>query len=155
MAEAAQEEPFPARSRTVAGSVKDKATTVTTLSFSDKLLITITQNDKLSLWVHVPLSYSSTGEAAATGLVEDLSLSAKGENVLLPRLSLTATTVLGGTKREDEMVAQTLAVNLATALLVKDPKDGRLLVVGMGLDGAMDKEGFDEVVGLVLDCLST
>lgn len=62
---------------------------------------------------------------------------------------------MGGTKREDEVVGQTLATTIASAILVKRPSEERLLVVGLGLQNAsqMGREGFEEVVGLVLDCL--
>lgn len=77
------------------------------------------------------------------------------ENSLLPRTELTATTVFGGTRREDEVMGQTLATTIASAILVKRPGEQRLLVVGLGLDnmGLMNRQGFEEVLGLVLDCL--
>jgi len=77
------------------------------------------------------------------------------ENSLLPRGDLTATTVLGGTKREDEVVGQTLATTIASAILMKRGSEERLLVVGLGLERAseMGRKGFEETVGLVLDCL--
>lgn len=68
---------------------------------------------------------------------------------------LTATTVLGGTKRDDEVVGQTLATTIGSAILMKQPQEERMLILGLGLDGAaeMGREGFDAVVGLVLECL--
>ena len=70
---------------------------------------------------------------------------------LLPRSDLTATTVLGGTKRDDEVVGQTLATTLASAILMKRPREERMLVLGMG--GGMGSEGFEETMGLVLGLL--
>lgn len=70
---------------------------------------------------------------------------------------LTATTVLGGTKREDEVVGQTLATTIASAILMKRPSEQRLLVVGLGLEDAAEsltgRAQFDEAVGLVLAVL--
>lgn len=77
------------------------------------------------------------------------------ENDLLPRSDLTATTVLGGTKREEEVIGQTLGTTVASAVLMKRPSEERLLVLGLGLEDAasMNRTVFEEIVGLVLDCL--
>ena len=68
---------------------------------------------------------------------------------------LTATTVLGGTKRDDEVVGQTLATTVGSAILMKRPQEERMLVLGMGLSGMaeMGRAEFDAVVGLVFECL--
>lgn len=68
---------------------------------------------------------------------------------------LTATTVLGGTKRDDELVGQTLATTIGSAILMKRPQEERMLILGLGLNGAaiMGRAEFDAVVGLVLECL--
>lgn len=71
---------------------------------------------------------------------------------LLPRTDLTATTLLGGTKREEEVVGQTLATVIASAILAKQPREERALVLGLGVEG-LSGPGFGEVVGLVLDCI--
>ena len=81
------------------------------------------------------------------------STSGNMDSSLLPRTDLTATTVLGGTKRDDEVVGQTLATTIASAILVKRPREERMLVLGMGLQGDMGKEAFDELVGLILSVL--
>lgn len=125
-------------------------TTVSTIIFTDKILMTISQAGKLSHWVHVPLATSKSDPMNPGHFPADSS-----ESALLPRSDLTATTIMGGTKREDEVVGQTLATTIASAILVKRPSEERLLVVGLGLQNAsqMGREGFEEVVGLVLDCL--
>lgn len=70
---------------------------------------------------------------------------------------LTATTVLGGTKRDDEVIGQTLATTIGSAILMKRQHEERLLVVGLGLEDAAGtmtgRTQFDEAVGLVLDVL--
>lgn len=147
-----QRTPFPAPSKSSSSLANGVLTTVATTSFTDKLLVTIAQSGQLAHWVHVPLS-SASADPMNPGNMHFSS--PDPENALLPRSDLTATTILGGTKREDEVVGQTLATVIASSLLVKRPSETRLLVVGMGLNRAaeMGKEGFDEVVGLVLDCL--
>lgn len=73
---------------------------------------------------------------------------------LLPRGDLTATTVLGGTKREDEVIGQTLATIIASAILTKRASEERLLVLGLGLQGlgedGLGRTDFEQVIGLVL-----
>lgn len=46
-----REEPFPARSRSASGLVNGVATEVTLLEFSDKIMITISQEGRLAQWV--------------------------------------------------------------------------------------------------------
>lgn len=77
---------------------------------------------------------------------------------------MTATTVLGGTKREEEVLGQTLATTLASAVLHRSPTEERMLVLGLGLQDVVkgvdgegeteeDEEWFQEVVGLCLEVL--
>jgi proteasome assembly chaperone 3 len=120
--------------------------------FSDKILITISQAGKLAHWVHVPLA-TATADPLSSGPISNST----SENELLPMSHLTATTVLGGTKRDDEIIGQTLATTIASALLVKRPHEERLLVIGAGwLNAAETLTGraqFEEVLGLVLEVL--
>ena len=152
-----QSAPFPAPSKSTSGIADGSLTTVTCVSFSDKLLITISSpasGGKLGHWVHVPLA-----AASADPMNPSFNSVANGEteNSLLPRSDLTATTILGGTKREDEVVGQTLATTLASAILVKRPSEERMLVLGLGLPGSsggeLSREWFEEVVGLCLEVL--
>lgn len=46
--------PFPARTKQAAGFVNGVLTDVMTVSFSDKILVTITQNGRLAQWVGPP-----------------------------------------------------------------------------------------------------
>jgi proteasome assembly chaperone 3 len=62
--------------------------------------------------------------------------------------------VLGGTKREEEVLGQTLATMLGTAVLIKRPSEERMLVLGVGLQGLRGgSEVFEEMVGLCLRVL--
>lgn len=145
--------PYPAPSKSTSGTVNGRLTSVSSIGFSDNILITISQAGKLAHWVHVPLSTASVdpmnpGPLAGSG----------SENDLLPMTHLTATTVLGGTKREDEVVGQTLATTIGSAILMRRSSEERLLVVGLGLEDAAGsltgRAQFDEMVGLVLEVLS-
>jgi proteasome assembly chaperone 3 len=70
---------------------------------------------------------------------------------LLPMHHLTATTILGGTVPELDILGQTLATQLASALKTRDEREARMVVLGMGLDKSMiGREEFSELVGLVL-----
>lgn len=46
-----EETPFPARSKAVAGLVGGAETDVSSIYFSDKIMITISQSGRLSQWV--------------------------------------------------------------------------------------------------------
>jgi proteasome assembly chaperone 3 len=46
-----KEDPFPARSREVSGIINNVPTVITLTSFSDKILLTISQEGRLSQWV--------------------------------------------------------------------------------------------------------
>lgn len=146
------EAPFPAPSKSTSGLINGRLTHITSMGFSDKIVITITQAGKLAHWVHVPLSAASA-DPMNPGPVS----SGASENSLLPMSHLTATTVLGGTKRDDEVIGQTLATTIGSAILMKRQHEERLLVVGLGLEDAAGtmtgRTQFDEAVGLVLDVL--
>ena len=76
------------------------------------------------------------------------------DSMLLPYSHLTATTILGGTKPEFEVLGQTLATTIASAILMRRADEQRMLVLGIGLEKAeMGREGFEALVGLCLDVL--
>ncbi|KXL50320.1 hypothetical protein M433DRAFT_432758 [Acidomyces richmondensis BFW] len=119
--------PFPAPRNRTTGFVNSLLTTIEVLSFTDKLLILISQppsSGRYIHWVHVPMSTSSPEHAPQDPMMS-----------LLPRTDLTATTLLGGTKREEEVVGQTLATVIASAILAKQPREERALVLGLGVEG--------------------
>jgi proteasome assembly chaperone 3 len=67
---------------------------------------------------------------------------------------LTATTILGGTIPDLEVLGQTLATQIASAIKTRDSREARMVVVGMGLEKNMSaREEFSELVGLVLNIL--
>jgi len=67
---------------------------------------------------------------------------------------LTGTTILGGTIPELDVLGQTLATQIASAIKTRDPGETRMVVLGMGLEKTMKgREEFSELVGLVLGVL--
>lgn len=73
---------------------------------------------------------------------------------LLPMHHLTATTILGGTIPELEILGQTLATQVASAIKTQNDRETRTIVLGMGLDKSMSgRDEFSELVGLVLEVL--
>ncbi|KAL3957450.1 hypothetical protein ACCO45_008028 [Purpureocillium lilacinum] len=120
-----REDGFPVPSRRASGLVNGVATEVTSLSFSDKILVTISQEGRLSQWVQVPL----TGSAA--GLVEmTLPTASHG---LMPSTHLTPKTLLGGGGDDRETLGQLYAAQIASRLSLQSPEDRRTLVLGLGL----------------------
>ncbi|GAB7366015.1 hypothetical protein MBLNU230_g7339t1 [Neophaeotheca triangularis] len=146
--------PAPLKTRTTHLTNPPTPLTATLHSFTDKLLLTLQTPfpGTLTHWLHVPL-------ASATPLDPTASSTAYTNpdegNELLPMAHLTATTVLGGTKEEEEVLGQTLAVMVASAVLTRRPGEERLLVLGLGLPRGFGGEGeeFEKVVGVCLDCL--
>ncbi|KAM4056302.1 hypothetical protein HRG_003219 [Hirsutella rhossiliensis] len=118
---------FPVPSRRAAGLVGGVATEVTSLGFSDKILVTISQGGRLSQWIQVPLTGSSAG-------MVEMTLPSLGSG-LLPSAHLTPKTLLGGGGDDRETVGQLYAAQLASHLSLRSPDDRRILVLGLGLTG--------------------
>lgn len=73
---------------------------------------------------------------------------------LLPMHHLTATTILGGTIPELEVLGQTLATQVASAIKTQNDRETRTVVLGMGLDKSMNGGAeFSELIGLILEVL--
>ncbi|CAI9631721.1 hypothetical protein GT037_002966 [Alternaria burnsii] len=142
--------PYPARTSTSTSIIKSIKTTATTVNFADKILITVTQNGRLAHWVHVPLDISATDAS----MTSNASLERDEDDPnsdLLPMHHLTATNILGGTIAELDVLGQTLATQIASAIKQRDDRETRMVVVGMGLDKSMvGREAFSELIGLVL-----
>ena len=150
---AAVEAPYPASTRSASASIAEIPTTVTRVSFSDKLFITVSQAGRLNHWCHVPLENSTSLDASFLGSAPD-SDGGRPDSTLLPSSHLTATTVLGGTKPEFEILGQTLATTIASAVLIRAPEEKRMLVLGVGLERAdTGREGFEDLIGLCLEVL--
>jgi proteasome assembly chaperone 3 len=53
-----QQEPFPAKTKQAAGLIGGTETDISSISFSDKIMVTISQAGRLSQWVSIILSIS-------------------------------------------------------------------------------------------------
>ncbi|KAJ4350977.1 hypothetical protein N0V95_004261 [Ascochyta clinopodiicola] len=145
--------PFPARSKSASSSIHGLETTATSMSFADKILITVTQQGRLAHWVHVPLDISATDAPVTSQAYLDRDEEDPASD-LLPMHHLTATTILGGTIPELEVLGQTLATQIASAIKTQNDRETRMVVLGMGLDKRMSgRTEFSELVGLVLEVL--
>ncbi|KAJ4369711.1 hypothetical protein N0V83_005474 [Neocucurbitaria cava] len=142
--------PYPARTKSASSPIKGIETTATTVNFADKIFITVTQNGRLAHWVHVPLDIAATDSSMSYNPYLDRDDEDPASD-LLPMHHLTATTILGGTVPELDVLGQTLATQIASAIKTRDEREARMVVVGMGLDKSMiGREEFSQLVGLVL-----
>jgi proteasome assembly chaperone 3 len=69
---------------------------------------------------------------------------------------LTATTLLGGGNRggERDVLGQLLATQIASEVTRRDPGEGRVLLLGLGLEGVgLGRDDFAACVGACLDVL--
>lgn len=67
---------------------------------------------------------------------------------------MTPTTLLGGGGQERESIGQLYAVQIATAIKMRDASEERTVVIGLGLiggggSGQQDREEFFELMELV------
>lgn len=140
--------PFPAATRQAAGMVNGVKTDVMSVSFSDKILVTVSQKGRLPHWLHVPMESHNPG-------TDGLHTFSDGtDDSLLPMTSLTATSLLGGHAPGHETIGQLYARQIASAIAMKRPNEKRLLVVGLGLETAeADRDVFFAIVDLVLQCI--
>jgi proteasome assembly chaperone 3 len=101
----------------------------------------------------VPLDVSATDAPMASNPYIDRDDDDPASD-LLPMHHLTATTILGGTIPELEILGQTLATQIASAIKTRDDRETRMVVLGMGLGKSMaQREEFSNLVGLVLDVI--
>ncbi|KAM5342403.1 hypothetical protein ACJ41O_013369 [Fusarium nematophilum] len=136
-----REDPFPSRSREASGLVNGVATEVTSTGFADKILITISQEGRLSQWIQVPLTGSSAG-------VVEMTLPSMNKG-LLPSTHLTPKTLLGGGGEERETLGQLYAAQIASQLSLRSPDDRRTLVLGLGLGKVdLEREAFFDLLEL-------
>ncbi|KAL8682861.1 MAG: hypothetical protein Q9186_001107 [Xanthomendoza sp. 1 TL-2023] len=131
-----------------AGYIDGVLTDVMSTSFSDKIMITITQNGRLAQWIHVPLDVVNPSAA------DQYIPSATGEDSLLPMTHLTPKTLLGGANQERETIGQLYAAQIASLIASKDPQEKRTVVIGLGLSKVeASREDFYNTIDLVRKCL--
>ncbi|EEA26922.1 hypothetical protein TMatcc_004796 [Talaromyces marneffei ATCC 18224] len=141
--------PFPAQTKQVAGKINGVLTDVLSIGFSDKILVTVSQEGRLAHWLNVPLENNNPGTDGFHTFSEG-----DADNSLLPLSSLTATTLLGGHASGQETTNQLLARQIGSAIATKTPNERRVLLVGLGLNATqIDRDAFFAIVDLVLQCI--
>ncbi|KAK3378297.1 hypothetical protein B0H63DRAFT_452097 [Podospora didyma] len=139
-----REESFPARSKQVTGNVNGIPTEVSLMSFSDKIVLSVSQGGRLAQWVQVPLSAPSSASV-------DMGLPAAASSVL-PSMHLTPKTLLGSGDRET--LGQLYASQIASHLCLRDPEERRTLLLGLGLEKAeSSSDAFFDLMELVQQVL--
>ncbi|KAG7123429.1 hypothetical protein HYQ45_013918 [Verticillium longisporum] len=144
--EEAREQSFPAKTRQALGTINGVATEANSVWFSDRIMVTMSQEGRLSQWVHVPILPSPAD-------MVDMNLSASSRG-MLPSTHLTATTLLGGGGDERETLGQFYAAQIARLISLRDSEDRRTLVLGLGLlkvDTA--REAFFDTMDLIKEVL--
>lgn len=140
---------FPAPSRQTQGSISSIPTNITRLDFADKILLTISQAGRLSQWIQVPLTGSSSS-------IVEMTLPSQTTG-LLPSTHLTPSTLLGGGGEERETLGQLYAAQIASQISLRSPDDRRTLVLGLGLEKTtgegLEREGFFDLLELVTKVL--
>ncbi|KAK0651806.1 hypothetical protein B0T16DRAFT_404717 [Cercophora newfieldiana] len=140
-----REEPFPAPSKQVAGTVNSVQTEVSRVNFSDKIVITVSQGGRLAQWVQVPLSAPSSAS---------VEMALPGTGSTLPSTHLTPKTLLGGGGEERETLGQLFAGQIASLLTLRDPEEQRTLLLGLGLEKVeSNSEAFFDLMELVQQIL--
>ncbi|KAM7208766.1 hypothetical protein V8F20_000929 [Naviculisporaceae sp. PSN 640] len=141
-----KQEPFPAPSKHTTGEVGGVSTEITSTSFEDKILITISQGGRLAQWVQVPLSAPSSASV-------DMGLPGAGLSSL-PSTHLTATTLLGGGSEEREALGQLYAGQIASFITLGNPDEKRTLLLGLGFEKVeVGRESFFDIIELVQQVL--
>ncbi|VBB76299.1 Putative protein of unknown function [Podospora comata] len=139
-----QQEPFPAPSKTATGIINGVPTEVEATSFSDKIMLTVSQGGRLAQWVSVPLSAPSSASI-------DMALAGSST---LPSAHLTPSTLLGGGDSDRETMGHLYATQIASHLALRNPDEKRTLLLGLGLekvDGG--GEAFFDFLELVLQVI--
>ncbi|KAF2743015.1 hypothetical protein M011DRAFT_411337 [Sporormia fimetaria CBS 119925] len=149
--------PYPAKTTTTTLLLPPHSipTTITLTSFSDKLLLTVSQHGRLVHWLHIPLSLDSPTSTIPPADNFDSSGDPDQSHTLLPHPHLTATTILGGTGVPDlAILGQTLGTQIASLIVSRNERESRLLVMGLGLDPKMaGRDEYAELVGAVMGLL--
>ena len=154
-----REDAFPASSRQACGLVNGVSTEVSSTQFSDRILVTISQEGRLSQWVNSEANLSVASKALNSRQIQtplmgpspgmgDTALpgSARG---LLPATHLTPKTLLGAGGDDRETFGQLYAAQIGSLLSLRDPEDKRTLVLGLGLaKHDTEREGFFDMIEL-------
>ncbi|KAL8947636.1 MAG: hypothetical protein Q9222_006108 [Ikaeria aurantiellina] len=140
--------PYPAIVKQAAAYIDGVLTDATSTSFSDKVMVTVTQNGRLAQWIHVPL------DASNPSATDEHLPSAATDDSLLPMTHLTPKTLLGGSNQERETIGQLYAAQIASIIATKNPQDKRTVLVGLGLNkSVVNREEFYNTMDLVRQCL--
>ncbi|ROT42130.1 hypothetical protein SODALDRAFT_347192 [Sodiomyces alkalinus F11] len=137
-----REEPFPAKTKQATGTINGVETEATSMFFSDRIVVTISQEGRLSQWIQVPLL------ANASAMVDmNLPTSRQG---MLPSTHLTPKTLLGGGGEDRETLGQLYAAQVGSLITLRNSDDRRTLVLGLGLLKVdTSREAFFDTVELV------
>ncbi|KAL2039122.1 hypothetical protein N7G274_008171 [Stereocaulon virgatum] len=139
---------FPAKTKQAASMINGILTDVTSTTFSDKIMITITQDGRLAHWIHVPL------DSPTPRFADQYLPSGGNEDALLPIAHLTPKTLLGGSTSERETVGQLYATQIASVIVTRNPEEKRTVIIGFGLKQyESNREVFYDTVELVEQCL--
>ncbi|KAK7894455.1 hypothetical protein LTR67_006216 [Exophiala xenobiotica] len=141
--------PFPAPTRQLAGEINGVKTDIMHMSFADKIMITITQNGRLSQWVTVPLLSDNPTHSDPY-----FQTARSDEDNLLPSARFSPRVLLGAGGSDREAMGQLYASQIANAIVTKSPEESRSLMLGLGLAKVeLDREVFLQIIDLVLSVL--
>ncbi|KAL8957499.1 MAG: hypothetical protein Q9193_005245 [Seirophora villosa] len=139
---------YPAPTKQAAGHIDGLLTDVTCTSFSDKIMLTVTQEGRLAQWIHVPLGVSNPTST------DQYLPSATADDSLLPMTHLTPKTLLGGSNAERETIGQLYAAQIASIIATKNPHEKRTVLLGLGLSKfEASRAVFYDTIDLVRKCI--
>ncbi|EWC43624.1 hypothetical protein DRE_01511 [Drechslerella stenobrocha 248] len=143
--------PYPIFSTSRAAEIAGVLTTATVLGFADKIVITITQSGRLAQWFQVPLDAAHPAYLEAKSSAGDDD----ADDGLLPLTHLTPRCLLGASTPERQAQGQLYAVQLASLLAMRNIRETRAVLVGLGFDVAEHtSDVFMDTLQLVGSCLS-
>ncbi|KAL1901701.1 hypothetical protein Cpir12675_000392 [Ceratocystis pirilliformis] len=117
--------PYPIQAHAAVATVNGMPTEATSRVFTDKVMITLSQEGRLAQWIHVPIRATP---ASMAGLTAN-----HPRHDMLPASHITPTTLFGGGGSYREATGHLLASQIANYISLKSPTDERTLVLGLGL----------------------
>ncbi|KAK5073331.1 hypothetical protein LTR24_010348 [Lithohypha guttulata] len=140
--------PYPAQTRLATATINDVPTHITCISFADKIMLTITQNGKLSQWLTVPLQADNpTSADPHFNLARDMD---GDSDSLLPVTRFQPRTLLGAGGTERETMGQLYASQIASLITAKNGEESRSLMLGLGLAKVdLSRDTFLEILDLI------